>query len=118
MTFAIYPSLVGRVVFISGGATGIGADIVAAFVRNRARVAFIDIQREAGEALSLKLAGEGEAPLFLHGDVIDIAALQAAIAQTRDRLGLIGALVNNAANDPRHAVCRRRRRILGPLAEP
>jgi NAD(P)-dependent dehydrogenase (short-subunit alcohol dehydrogenase family) len=104
LSFATYPSLAGRVVFISGGATGIGADIVTAFVRNRARVAFNDILREAGEALALKLAGEGEAPLFLHGDVVDIPALQAAIAETRDRLGPISVLVNNAANDSRRPV--------------
>ena len=54
MTFAIYPSLAGRAVFVSGGATGIGADIVRAFARNHARVAFCDLQADAGEAL-----GEG-----------------------------------------------------------
>ena len=104
MTFAVYPSLAGRVVFVSGGASGIGADIVRAFARNRARVAFIDVQREAGAALASELAAEGEAPLFLflEADVTEIPALQAAIAQTRERLGPIGVLVNNAANDQRH----------------
>jgi NAD(P)-dependent dehydrogenase (short-subunit alcohol dehydrogenase family) len=56
MTFANYPSLKRRVVFISGGATGIGADIVSTFVRNGSRVAFIDAQREAGEAPARTLA--------------------------------------------------------------
>ena len=101
MTFALYPSLVGRVVFVSGGATGIGSDIVAAFVRNRARVGFIDLQRDAGEALSLSLAKEGEAPLFVQGDVADIDSLRAAIERTHRHFGPIGALVNNAANDQR-----------------
>ena len=104
MTFAIYPSLAGRNVFISGGATGIGADIVRAFARNRARVAFVDLQREAGAALARELAADGEAPLFLEADVTDIPALQAAIGQTREKLGPIGVLVNNAANDQRHKV--------------
>ena len=104
MAFALYPSLAGRVVFVSGGASGIGADIVSAFVRNRARVAFVDLQREAGERLVEGLAREGEAPLFLQADVTDIPALQGAIAKTRERFGPIGALVNNAANDQRHAV--------------
>ena len=104
MTFALYPSLAQRVVFVTGGATGIGADIVAAFVRNRARVALFDRQRDAGEALARALAREGEAPLFIEGDVTDIAALQAAIARTRDELGNIGVLINNAANDSRHEV--------------
>jgi NAD(P)-dependent dehydrogenase (short-subunit alcohol dehydrogenase family) len=103
LTFATYPSLAGRVVFISGGASGIGADIVRAFARNHARVAFVDLQREAGAALVSELAADGEAPLFLKADVTDIPALQAAIEQTRERLGPIGVLVNNAANDQRHA---------------
>ena len=104
MTFASYPSLAGRVVFVSGGASGIGADIVRAFARNRARVAFVDLQREAGAALASELAADGERPLFLECDVTDIPALQAAIGQTREKLGPIGVLVNNAANDQRHAV--------------
>jgi NAD(P)-dependent dehydrogenase (short-subunit alcohol dehydrogenase family) len=104
LTFATYPSLAGRVVFVSGGASGIGADIVRAFARNRARVAFVDLQREAGAALAREPAAGGEAPLFLEADVTDIPALQAAIGQTREKLGPIGVLVNNAANDQRHKV--------------
>ena len=104
MTFATYPSLAGRVVFVSGGATGIGADIVRAFALNRARVAFVDLQREAGEALARELATEGEKPLFIEADVTDVAALQAAIETTRAKLGPIGVLVNNAALDQRHTV--------------
>jgi NAD(P)-dependent dehydrogenase (short-subunit alcohol dehydrogenase family) len=104
MSFATYPSLKDRVVFVSGGASGIGADIVAAFVRNGARVAFIDVQREAGEALARDLAQTGAGPLFIEADVTDIPALQAAIARTRDTLGAISALVNNAANDTRRSV--------------
>ena len=66
LTFAIYPSLAGRVVFVTGGATGIGADIVRAFARKRARVAFVDLQREAGEALAERIAARRRAaPLFL-----------------------------------------------------
>ena len=101
MTFATYPSLSGRVVFISGGATGIGSDIVAAFVRNRARVGFIDLQRDAGEALCLSLAQEGETPLFIEGDVTDVDVLRAAIERTCRHFGPISVLVNNAANDQR-----------------
>ena len=104
MTFATYPSLDGRAVFISGGATGIGADIVRAFARNHARVAFCDLRVEAGEALAKEPAAVGETALFLECDVTDTSALQAAIAQTRERLGPIAALVNNAANDERHAI--------------
>lgn len=105
MNFATYPSLAGRVVFVTGGATGIGADIVEAFAAQRARVAFVDLQVDAGRALAERIAARGEPrPLCLSADVTDIPALQAAIGHVRAQLGPIGALVNNAANDQRHAV--------------
>ena len=105
MTFASYPSLAGRVVFVTGGATGIGADIVAAFAAQQAKVAFCDLQGEAGRALAQQIEARGGVrPLTLDADVTDIPALQAAIAAARETLGPIGALVNNAANDQRHAV--------------
>ena len=104
MTFATYPSLAGRNVFVSGGATGIGADIVRAFAGNAAHVAFIDLQRAEGEAIAAEVKAAGGTALFLQCDVTDIPALQARIAEVRARLGPIAVLVNNAANDERHAV--------------
>jgi NAD(P)-dependent dehydrogenase (short-subunit alcohol dehydrogenase family) len=104
LTFAIYPSLAGRTVFVSGGATGIGADIVRAFAHNHARVAFIDLQVEAAEAMAKELAGVGESTLFLRCDVTDVPALQASIKEASARLGPISVLVNNAASDERHEV--------------
>jgi len=105
LTFASYPSLARQVVFVTGGATGIGADIVEAFAAQGARVAFVDLQPEAGQALAERIAARGEPkPLFIQGDVTDIASLQSAIARARVELGPIGVLVNNAANDQRHAV--------------
>ena len=48
---AIYPSLRDRVVFVTGGASGIGAAEVSAFARQGARVAFVDIADDAAAAL-------------------------------------------------------------------
>jgi len=104
LSFATYPSLTERVVLITGGASGIGADTVRAFAANSARVAFLDLQQEAGEALARELATAPHAPLFMRCDVTDIAALQAAIGSVRDRLGPVAVLVNNAADDNRHPV--------------
>jgi len=104
LTFAIYTSLAGRVAFVSGGATGIGADIVRAFARNHARVAFVDLQRHEGEKLSETLKSAGETALFLPCDVTDVVALKESIAEAGAELGPIAILVNNAANDERHAV--------------
>jgi D-xylose 1-dehydrogenase len=100
--FATYPSLAGRTVFISGGATGIGADIVRAFALNHAKVAFVDLQAEAGEAMAAEIAGMGETALFFRCDVTDIEALRQTIAEAGATLGPIAVLVNNAANDERH----------------
>src|SRR5271154_7397664 len=87
LTFAFYPSLAGRTVFISGGATGIGADIVRAFARNHARVAFVDVQRHEGEALAAALKETGETALFLRCDVTDVPALKASIVEAGTKLG-------------------------------
>jgi NAD(P)-dependent dehydrogenase (short-subunit alcohol dehydrogenase family) len=84
---------------VTGGASGIGADTVRAFVANGAKVAFVDIQEAIGSALAADLGA-----LFLPCDITDIPSLQAAIATTRDRLGPIGVLINNAANDDRHEI--------------
>jgi NAD(P)-dependent dehydrogenase (short-subunit alcohol dehydrogenase family) len=102
MNFATYPSIKGRVVFISGGASGIGADIVRAFAGNQALVAFVDVNADAGRELEADLVSRGQRALFLKVDVTDIAALRASIAETRSRLGPVAVLVNNAANDERH----------------
>ena len=104
MTQAEYPSLSERVVFITGGGSGIGAAMVRAFAANDACVAFVDIDRAASEALAADLSGCRHAPLFIPCDLTDIEALQAAIGQTNGRLGPVAVLVNNAANDERHEI--------------
>lgn len=101
---AIYPSLAGRVVFVTGGASGIGADVVRAFAANQAKVAFVDIQDEAGETLARELGNAPHPPLYLNCDLTDIDALKRAVAEVGRRLGLISVLVNNAANDERHQI--------------
>jgi D-xylose 1-dehydrogenase len=103
--FAVYPSLRDRVAFVSCGASGLGAEFVAQLAAQGARVGFIDIQDEAGRALAERVAERGDPPpLFQPCDVRDIPALQAAIATCAERLGPVTVLVNNAANDVRHAV--------------
>lgn len=100
---ARYPSLQDRRVFVTGGATGIGAAVVAALARQGAQVAFVDVAAPAAEALSQQLADEGHArPWWRAVDVKDIGALQAAIADAAAALGDFGVLVNNVASDDRH----------------
>jgi D-xylose 1-dehydrogenase len=102
MSFTRYESLKGRTVVITGGASGIGAAFVRAFVENGARVAFLDVQEEVGAALARALGSGAEKPLFLPCDLTDIAALRAALDAVQTALGPAAVLVNNAANDQRY----------------
>lgn len=99
-----YPSLNGKVVFITGGGSGIGASLVEAFCRQGAIVAFVDILEAESRALVDRLNGELGRPLahFYPCNIIDVAALKGVIAAVGQTLGNIGVLVNNAASDSRH----------------
>jgi len=100
-----YPSLAGKVVLISGGATGIGASLVEAFCRQQAQVAIVDIINDEGHALVAALDGqEGcSTPSFYPCDIRDVEAYQAVVAQIKQQLGPVAVLVNNAASDFRHS---------------
>ena len=102
--YATYPSLVDRTVFITGGADGIGSAAVEHFARQGSQVAFADInQAKAGETIERCSAfTPRHVPVFCHVDLVDIAALQAAVAATQYDFGSLQVLVNNAANDDRH----------------
>lgn len=100
-SFATYPSLKDRVVLVTGGGSGIGASIVAAFAGQGAKVAFLDIDVEASTTLVADLAGSPHSPLFIRCELTDINALKRAVEAVRSQLGPVGVLVNNAANDAR-----------------
>src|SRR5262249_58795812 len=89
---------------VGGGGWGIGAATVTGFVRQKARVGFVDIDEPASTRLVRDLEGMGPSPRFLRCDVRDIEALRAAIGTVQAELGDIGVLVNNAARDDRHAI--------------
>jgi NAD(P)-dependent dehydrogenase (short-subunit alcohol dehydrogenase family) len=102
---ARYPSLDGRAVLITGGATGIGATLVEAFVAQGSKVGFIDVDRPNAQVLAQRLAANAKtAPLFVQADITDTPALERAIDAVRERFGPITALLNNAANDQRHKI--------------
>ncbi|WP_111642183.1 SDR family NAD(P)-dependent oxidoreductase [Marinimicrobium alkaliphilum] len=98
---AKYPSLNGKTVFVTGGATGIGAALVRAFVAQGCAVGFLDCDQAAGEALVSELVAQGALVRFEHVDVTQVASLRAAIRQCADTLGDITVLVNNVGNDQR-----------------
>ena len=99
---ARYPSLRGRAVLVSGGASGIGEAIVRGFARQGAKVGFADVMREQGEALAKELREQGAQAVFRECDLRDINALRGMASDIAGELGDIQALVNNAANDQRH----------------
>lgn len=99
---AVYPSLQGRCVLVTGGASGIGASIVRQFAAQKAKVAFVDIDRDAGQSLQRVVADTGGQVMFEACDLRDIAALQRTIDAVRGSFGPITILVNNAARDDRH----------------
>lgn len=100
----LYPSLKNKTVFITGGATGIGAALVEAFCCQGAAVAFVDIQDRAGEQLVERISAIENAtkPLFFRCDLTQIADLKTVINKVSQQLGVINVLINNAASDLRH----------------
>jgi len=95
-----FNSLAGQGVIVTGGAGGIGADIVRAFAAQGCKVGFIDRDVAAGENLAKSLPDT----FFEACDVTDVAALQAAIGRLAQRTGGVDVLVNNVANDLRHTI--------------
>jgi D-xylose 1-dehydrogenase len=101
---AIYPSLAGRKVIVSGGASGIGEAIVEGFARQGSAVAFVDVMAEASDALVQRFADAAIPPLFVHCDIRDSVDYGAKIGKLIERLGGCDVLINNAANDDRHTL--------------
>lgn len=102
---ATYPSLAGKRVLVTGGATGIGEALVTGFAEQGAHVAFLDMRGDAGAALVERLSGAvAVAPRFALCDLTDLASLDRTIAALRADVGDFDILLNNAANDDRHAI--------------
>lgn len=103
--YASYPSLRDRVVFISGGSSGIGAELVRAFAAQGARVAFCGTREGGGDELIADCLAAGHAaPWYAACDVRDVAAYQALLDRVAQEVGPVRVLVNNAGRDDRHAM--------------
>ncbi|HET9863032.1 MAG TPA: SDR family oxidoreductase [Steroidobacteraceae bacterium] len=100
MTHAVYPSLAGKTVVITGGGSGIGEIIVEEFVRQKSTVYFLDVAESESKALAARLPGV----TYINCDVTDLRALRAALADIEAKSGPVSVLVNNAANDDRHRI--------------
>jgi NAD(P)-dependent dehydrogenase (short-subunit alcohol dehydrogenase family) len=103
--FASYPSLRGRAVLVTGGATGIGSSIAAHFAAQGARVAFFDVQDEAAlQSIESLREAVAYAPVYFHCDLTNVGELQQCVRDAIDALGTVDVLVNNAGNDQRHKI--------------
>ena len=95
MSAAIYPSLKGKRVVVTGGGSGIGAGLVEAFARQGSDIIFLDILEAESAALAARLGAT-----FHQVDLTDIAAVEAVFR----KIGAVDVLVNNAGNDDRHTL--------------
>lgn len=102
-SYTAYSSLVDQPVFITGGATGIGAELVRAFVAQGSKVAFIDIAEEQGSQLVADIeAQHGVLVDFRVCDVTRVDDLRRAIRSSAKVCGDFTVLINNVANDQRY----------------
>jgi NAD(P)-dependent dehydrogenase (short-subunit alcohol dehydrogenase family) len=102
---AIYSSLDGKVVLVTGGASGIGEAIVEAFVAQKSRVLFCDVQDEVAQTLIERLRRpEYVPPQYFHCDLTNIEELQQTLDRVLRSVPAIDVLVNNAGNDKRHNI--------------
>ena len=101
---AVYPSLKGKFVVVTGGCSGIGAAFTEAFARQGARVVFLDRLEAESRALEAALADLSPAPAFMPCDLTDLARLKACFARIAQEHGDVDVLVNNAASDDRHSL--------------
>jgi D-xylose 1-dehydrogenase len=99
---AIYPSLKGKTVLVTGGGSGIGEAIVRRYADQGAKVGYLDFAKEPSEVLAATLKAAGQTVHFEFCDLRDIPAMRIAIDKVRVALGPITILVNNAARDDRH----------------
>ncbi len=104
MQHATYSCLRGKRIVITGGGSGIGAAFVEAFARQGSQVIFLDIADNESRSLERKLSSITPTPRFMHCDLRDVHAIESTFAQITDKFGPVEVLVNNAANDDRHAL--------------
>jgi NAD(P)-dependent dehydrogenase (short-subunit alcohol dehydrogenase family) len=86
----------GQVAVVTGGAQGIGRAIVEILTNNGARVAIVDIDREAAERTARELMAAGSTCTAVTGDVSDPGQMEETVDEILDRYGRIEILVNNA----------------------
>ncbi len=99
---AVYPSLNNKVVVVTGGGSGIGESITRSFIKQGAKVAFLDFNEKDSIKLIKDLNTDNLH--FEFCDLRDIEQLKNSIKKISSKFGPIQILVNNAARDDRHSL--------------
>ncbi len=86
----------GKICIVTGGANGIGLRIVNEFAKSGAKVAFIDLDKNAGEKTLANLKASGGDGLFYWGDIAAKAVLENFAEQVIAACGRVDYLINNA----------------------
>src|SRR5882724_4684047 len=89
-------NVAGKVAFVTGGASGIGAALAAKLADGGAEVWIADRQLDAGQKLAQRLNGGGAKALAIELDVRDYPAFKQAVAEAVRQSGRIDYLFNNA----------------------
>ena len=99
---AVYPSLNNKVVVVTGGGSGIGESVTRSFIKQGAKVAFLDFNEKDSIKLIKDLNTDNLH--FEFCDLRDIEQLKNSIKKISSKFGPIQILVNNAARDDRHSL--------------
>lgn len=86
----------GKVAFITGGASGIGAGTARRFAQEGARVVLADVQTEEGEQVRAEIGAQGGQALYVHCDVSDPASVRQAIGAAVETFGRLDVVFANA----------------------
>ncbi|MFG2937098.1 SDR family NAD(P)-dependent oxidoreductase [Streptomyces sp. NPDC048282] len=89
-------TLQGKVAVVTGGARGIGRAIAIVLASHGAAVAVWDLNAEGAEKTVAEIQEAGGTAIAVAGDAADATAVAAAAARTREELGAVTILVNNA----------------------
>lgn len=101
--YATFHDLKGQSVYITGGGSGIGMDLTEGFLEQGCKVTFVQ-RSDATKFVEEMAEKTGNRPHFIKCDITDTPAMQRSMDEAAERHGAITVLVNNAANDTRHAI--------------